>query len=72
MKLLVVIFALFATPALATDAAQILGCHKQSCSQPRNDVAKPKKVGPKGFCPQHRDGYCRTVHEFWEAHQLRS
>jgi hypothetical protein len=55
----------FATPA----EAQILGCHKQTCSGPTKP--KPvKRVGRQGDCPQHRDGYCRTAHEWWDQKML--
>lgn len=80
MKLLILAFILMLPgSAQAMEVAQILGCHKQSCSQPRKDKplvtrtwsnARPagRVVGPKGFCPQNKDGYCRSVREFWDAH----
>jgi hypothetical protein len=75
MKLTLALIAfLFATPALAAQQAQILGCHKQSCSQPRKDAVRPpvKRVGPANFCLQNKDGYCRSTQEFWKEMMLRS
>lgn len=63
-------------PATATSIstqAQILGCHKMSCSTPTKPKPQIKRtVGPSGFCLQNPDGYCRSVQEFWEAKMLRN
>jgi hypothetical protein len=66
--LLPVLLAVAPVPAAE---AQILGCHKQACSHPRDKAAKPpKRVGRAGDCPQYRDGYCRTASEWWEHKML--
>jgi hypothetical protein len=80
MKILLILPLLFvASPANAqvwSDDAKVKALQSakadRGAGRDAQRASQRRVVGRRGDCPRERDGYCRTVHDWWDYQNNRN